>query len=200
MKEWPKNLMSIIKFFGRMPGIGPKMAERLTLYLLKQPTNELKTFADLLYKLPQEIKLCSQCYTISDTTLCDICKNPKRSKSLLMIVADPVSALTIEKSDTFPGYYFILGGLLNPIEGITPDKLRIKELIDTVKKSPQLKEIIFAFNPTVEGEATILYLKKYLFPLKRKLTRLARGLPMGGDITYTDEITLREAVSQRKLI
>lgn len=201
MKQWPSNLKRLMQYFGRLPGVGPKMAERIVLSLQKQPGSEIKNFALLLSELPSSVQLCSGCFTLSEKDVCEICEDLNRNKSLLIVVADPVSALNIESSGKFKGYYFILNGLLNPLEGITPEKLNIKKLIMRINSSPDLREIILAFNSNVEGEATLLYLKKILTPFKQlKLTRLARGLPMGSELSYADEITLSAAIIDRQAI
>jgi len=199
MKRWPSDLQKLIQHFGRLPGIGPKMAERLVLYLIKRPPTDLSSFAELLTKIQKHTHQCEVCNTLTEKKLCDICNDSRRDSSLLCVVADPVAALNIENSDQFKGYYFILGGLLNPIEGITPDKLYFKKLMQKIKKSPTLKEITLAFNANVEGEATMLYIKKLLTPFPSiKLTKLARGLPMGSDLAYADEVTLSAAINERQ--
>lgn len=199
MKRWPNNLKKLIQYFGRLPGIGPKMAERIVLFLQKQPQGEVKNFATLLSSLPNSATLCIHCFTLSEKNVCDICMDKTRDNRYLLIVGDPVSALNIENSEKYRGYYFILNGLLNPLEGIGPQKLNIKKLLERIKSSSALKEVILAFNANVEGEATLLYLKKILNQHKNiKLTRLARGLPMGSELSYADEITLSAAISERQ--
>jgi len=202
MKKWPSNLQKLITYFGRLPGIGPKMAERIVLSLLNKPKNELKDFADTLASITQGLKSCSSCFTLSDTELCDTCSDKTRDgTATLLIVADPVSALNIEQSGEYKGHYFILGGLINPLEGMTPEKLNIKPLLTKLKAEPHIKEIIFAFNPNTEGEATLIYLKKLLEKNRKFLyTRLARGIGVGADLAYADEATLASAVHERQQI
>lgn len=201
MKQWPPSSRALIQYFGRLPGVGPKMAERIVLFLQKQSPEDGARFADTLRSLHSSVYTCNECYTLTESKTCSICGDPKRDNSLLLIVADPVSAYNIEQPGTYVGKYFILGGLLNPLEGITPDKLRFKELIQTINKNSSLHEIILGFNANVEGEATQLYIKKLLSNVpKIKITRLARGLPMGSEVSYADEVTLREALSGRQQV
>lgn len=201
MRKWPSNLQNLITYFGRLPGIGPKMAERIVLSLLTKPNDEIQEFSKALATLTTGNYKCTTCNTLSATDPCDICNNTQRELSLLLIVADPVSALNIEQSGKYNGYYFILGGLINPIEGITPEKLNVKHLLKRVADTPQLKEVVFAFNPNVEGEATLLYLKKLLSENEKLIfTRLARGIPVGADLAYADDITLASAVHDRQRV
>jgi recombination protein RecR len=201
MKQWPPNSRALIQYFGRLPGIGPKMAERIVLYLQKQSEKNAEEFAHTLSTLHSSVHTCQVCYTLSETKICSICSDSKRDDSLLLIVSDPVSAYNIEQPGSYNGKYFILGGLINPLEGITPDRLRFKELIQTINTNQSLKEIILGFNANVEGEATQLYIKKLLAKVHNiKITRLARGLPMGSEVSYADEVTLREALSGRQQV
>ena len=199
MKKWPSNLQNLITYFGRLPGVGPKMAERIVLSLLRRPKEEIQAFANTLQSISTGAQRCATCFTLSSSEKCEVCSDNTRDNSLLLILADPVSALNIEQSGKYNGYYFILGGLINPIEGITPEKLRVKQLVERVKNTTSIKEIIFAFNQNVEGEATLLYLKKLLGETKNiTLSRLARGVPMGADLTYADDLTLASAVNERQ--
>ena len=199
MKRWPSNLQTLITYFGRLPGIGPKMAERIVLSLLTRPNDDIQHFATALSSLSEGSHSCNTCFTLSATDPCDICADASRDKNLLLVVADPVSAFNIEQSKKYNGHYFILGGLINPIEGITPERLNVKALVKRVGTIPELKEIIFAFNPNVEGEATLLYLKKLLSKNEKLIfSRLARGIPVGADISYADDLTLASAVDERQ--
>lgn len=199
MRKWPSNLQSLITEFGRLPGIGPKMAERIVLAMIKKPNSDVDAFVRALQTLTQGTNRCATCYTLSAKDPCEICNDKTRDNSILLIVADPVSAFNIEKSQNFTGNYFILGGLINPIEGITPEKLRVKQLVSRISKDDSLKEVIFAFNQNVEGEATLLFLKKILAETKDiTLSRLARGVPMGADLAYADDLTLASAVTERQ--
>jgi len=199
MKQWPSSLKKLIQHFGRLPGIGPKMAERIVLYLQTRPEKDILEFAETLRASISGIKNCKQCFTLSDKDVCDICRDSSRDSSLLMITGDPVSLLNIERSGKYRGNYFILGGVLSPLEGVNAEKLRVKELMKRVESS-NLKEIILSFNATVEGEATVLYLKSLI---KKNtpavaISRLARGIPVGGELSYADEVTLGDAVTGRQ--
>lgn len=199
MKQWPNNSKKLIQFFGRLPGIGPKMAERVVLFLQRQSPDTVKEFASTLQSLHSSVQLCTNCYTLSENSICSICSDVNRKQDTLLIVADPVTAYTLEQSGDYDGAYFILGGNLNPLDGLTPEKLRFKELVLRLKKPPHVQEVILGFNATVDGEATQLYIKKLLSGYDSlRLTRLARGLPIGSDIAYADTTTLREAISGRQ--
>jgi recombination protein RecR len=199
MKKWPSNLQTLITHFGRLPGVGPKMAERIVLSLLKKHKEDIHSFSHALSSITEGTLLCTTCFTLSANDPCEVCGDSSRDTTLLLVTADPVSTLTIEQSGTYNGLYFILGGLINPIEGITPEKLRVKKLVDSIEKRSNLKEVIFAFNPNVEGEATLLYLKKLLSSQEElSFSRLARGIPVGADLTYADDITIASAVNQRQ--
>ena len=199
MKKWPSNLQNLITYFGRLPGVGPKMAERIVLSLIRRPKEEIDIFARELASLSSGTTRCKTCHTLSTTEFCEICSDKNRDSSLLIIVADPVSAYNIEQSGNYNGYYYILGGLINPIEGITPERLRVKQLVEKLKSDTNLKEIIFAFNQNQEGEATLLYLKKLLGETKNiSFSRLARGISTGADLAYADELTLASAVNERQ--
>lgn len=199
MPEFPKPIQSLIEEFNKLPGIGPKTAERFVYYLLRQPPEEIKKLTQTLEELHKKTKTCSRCLTYSEMNPCSICRNSQRDQTTLCVVASPPQILIIERTGEYQGLYFVLGGVLNPIEAITPDKLNINKLIDRLKNaSPKIKEVILALNPDVEGESTALYLKKLLLPYVSKITRLARGLPQGGDLDYADEITLADALKGRR--
>jgi recombination protein RecR len=197
MNQHPPLIKSLINKLTRLPGIGPKAAERIVFYLLKQNNKFIDELSQNVNSLKSEVKLCSQCFNISTQDLCPICGDPKRDKSIICVVAEPQDVLVIEKTGEYNGLYHILGGVLNPIENITPDKLKIKELVIRIKKNG-IKEIIIATNPDLEGESTSMYLARQLKPLKLKITRLAKGLPMGSTIEYADEITISSALKGRQ--
>lgn len=201
MKKWPPNLQNLITYFGRLPGIGPKMAERIVLSLINKRKDDVNDFAGALASITQGTHTCSSCNTLSSTDPCDTCSDKTRDGSQMLIVSDPVSALNIEQSGEYKGKYFILGGLINPLEGVTPEKLNIKALLKKIKTETAVKEIIFAFNANVEGEATLLYLKKLLEKNKKlSFSRLARGISTGADLAYADGATLASAVHERQKI
>lgn len=197
MSPTPRALERLIREFTKLPGIGPKTAERLVYYLLKQPKEELVNMAEGLRQVKDEVVNCSQCFRFSDQNPCPICSNNKRDKSILCVVAESQNIPVIEKTGAFTGVYHVLGGLISPLEGITPDKLKIAELEKRLKNNG-VKEVILALNPDLDGETTSLYLAKLIKSLNIKVTRLARGLPMGADLEYADEITLESAIIGRR--
>ncbi|HPI67185.1 MAG TPA: recombination mediator RecR [bacterium] len=201
MNQWPNNLNKIIELFSRLPGIGPKTAERLVFYLLNQEPIFSQNLAAAILNAGEAIKKCHQCHNWSEKELCLICADKNRDQSVITVVAEQQDVVALEKTHAFGGVYHILEGYLNPIEGIMPEKLNIKKLFERIN-SQKIKEIILALNPTIEGETTALYLTKILkksYP-NIKITRLARGLPQGGDLEYADEITLTNAFKGRTVV
>lgn len=194
----PTSLKALIDHFSKLPGIGQRAATRLAFFLLNQPAHDLKDFAQALVDLKSKTKICPNCFNLTSENLCAFCSDKKRSPLIICVVEDILDIIPIERTKQFTGLYHILGGLISPTEGLTPDKLKIKELAARIKKHPEQVEVIFAFNPTVEGDATALYLERILKPLGVKITRLARGLSAGGDLEYTDEATLINALKNRK--
>lgn len=192
----PKSLQSLIDQFITLPGIGPKTAERLAISLISRPKNKIDEFISALSSI-KEIKVCQICNNFSDENPCSICSDSKRNKKTICAVATSTDLETIENTHKFNGTYHILGGLIDPIMGITPDKLFIKELITRIKGN-DIDELILAFDANIQGEATTTYIKNILSNFNIKITRLARGIPMGSDIEYTDEITLSSALENRK--
>lgn len=199
MSPTPRALERLIREFTKLPGIGPKTAERLVYYLLKQPKEELESLAESLRQVKAEVVVCQQCFRLSDQNPCLICADQKRDKTILCVVAESQNIPVIEKTGAFNGLYHVLGGLISPLEGITPDKLKITELEQRLKANG-IKEVILALNLDLDGETTSLYLAKLIKPLGIKVTRLARGLPMGADLEFADEITLESALSGRREI
>ena len=199
MAEYPESIKNLIDQLSKLPSLGPKSAERIVFYLLKQPREKLKDLTKNIENLKKEIKICQTCFNISTKNPCPICLNRQRDISTICIVSQPQDLLVIEKTGEYNGLYHVLQGVLNPIEGITPEKLRIKELINRIKKDG-IKEIIIATNPDLEGESTAMYLTRQLKPLKLKITRLAKGLPVGSDLEYADEITVSNALKGRREI
>jgi len=194
---YPKNIQNIIDHIARFPTIGPKTAERIVLYLLTMPADELEDFSQAISNIIGKIKKCSQCSNYSENDPCGICSNPKRDAGIICVVAKPQDIQALEKTNNFIGHYHILGGTVNPIEGIRLEQLNFQKLIDRIKNN-KAREIILAMNPDIEGETTILSINKALESYHLKITRLARGLPMGSDIEYADEVTLSNALKGRK--
>ncbi|TSC95630.1 MAG: recombination protein RecR [Parcubacteria group bacterium Athens1014_10] len=192
-------IQNLIDEFNKLPGIGPKTSERFVFYLLKKPKEEVEKFIWAIKCLREKITLCSQCFNFSEKNPCFTCANPKRNHSMICVVAEPQDIAVLEKTKEYQGVYFVLGGLLNSIRGITPEKLRIKQLIKKISlRQPPVKEIILALNPNLEGESTVLYLTKLLKTREIKITRLAQGLPMGSELEYADEVTLSNALKGRR--
>jgi len=193
----PKPVQQLINEFARLPGIGPKSAARLTFYLLRIGDEQAIELADALRDLVERTQFCSVCFNITEADPCELCSDPNRDDHLLCVVEEPLDVLAIERSRAFHGRYHVLHGAISPVEGVGPEDLRIEELLARVSQST-FQEIILATNPTLEGESTALYLQRRLGDSVPKLTRLARGLPVGGDLEYTDEITLGRALEGRQ--
>ncbi len=197
MLKLPASLERAINEFGKLPGIGPKTAQRLAFYLLKRDAVDLGNLSEAVADLKQGVTFCSQCHNMAETDPCSICADQSRDHTLICVVEEPLDALAIEKTNQFKGVFHILGGVLNPMEGIGADQLQIESLKKRVTELG-VKEIIIATNPTLEGETTANHLAKMLKDTGVKLTRIARGLPMGGDLEYADEITLARAMEGRR--
>lgn len=193
----PNSIKKLVDQFNKLPGIGPKTAERLTFWLLKKEQKDLDEFAQSLKEAKRDLTICSVCQNISNHNPCNICSDNVRDKSVVCVVAEPQDLQAIERTGEFQGVYHILGGVLNPLENVTPANLHINSLIKRVKNDG-IKEVILGLNPDLEGESTALYLAKLLKDYKIKVTRLARGLPTGSDIEYADEITLGSALKNRR--
>jgi len=193
---FPSSIKNLINEFNKLPGIGSKTSQRFVFYLLKKPTYEISNLSKALEDLKDAIKFCKYCHCFTDQDPCPICANTQRDKTSLCVVSETVNMAIIEATGEYKGLYHVLGGNLNTLDGITPDQLNIKSLVNRVKNS-NFQEIILAFDPNIEGESTVIYLKKILEHYNIKITRLARGLPMGSDIEYADEITLSNALKGR---
>ena len=193
----PKSIQNVLESFEKLPGIGPKSAQRLTFYLLHVPQEQLETFAASLQNLKKGTVMCSVCFTVAETNPCDICSNPQRDKSTICVVEQPLDVLALEKSNTYHGTYHVLHGKIDPLNNIGPDEIYITPLINRVKANSEIKEIIIATNPTMEGEATAMYISKQLKDASVKVTRIGRGLPVGADLEYADDITLQRALEGR---
>jgi len=192
-------LQIAIEEFSKFPGIGKKTAQRLSLYLLKKPNDQVEKFINAIYDLKRKLKFCSVCFNITEFDVCEICSSPKRDPSVICIVEEASDIIAIERTNEYNGMYHVLSGVLSPLSGIGPESLKINELLKRLK-TQEVTEIILALNPDTEGDATSLYLGKLLQPLNIKITRIARGLPIGGDLEFADEATIARAVSNRGLL
>jgi recombination protein RecR len=193
---YPAALRRVIVGLSRWPGVGEKTASRLALHLLRAPEGEVLELANALMELKEKIQLCRRCFAFADQEFCPLCGNPARAQGQILVVAEPGDLLAIEKVGWYQGLYHVLGGLISPLEGVGPDDLRLMELLNRLMKE-EVKEVILGLNPSLEGETTTTYLAQELKPLGVKVTRIAYGLPMGGEIKYADQQTLRESLSHR---
>ena len=196
MATIPRVVRDLIEAFERLPGIGPKSAQRLTYYLLHAPKEQAEMLASAAVALKEKTVLCQICFNISESDPCEICCDSARDKSLIAVVEDPLDVLALERAN-FKGLYHVLHGCISPLENIGPEELHIKELLPRLKDGTVI-EIILATNPTMEGDATAMYIERLIKPLGIKITRIARGLPVGGDLEYADETTLIRALEGRK--
>lgn len=192
----PKSVQNLIEAFERLPGIGPKTAARLTYHLLRAPKEESEALASAARQLKEKTILCSICKNITESDPCGIDSASDRDNTLICVVEEPLDVLALEKSGAFKGRYHVLHGVISPLSNIGPEELFIKDLLHRLKKE-EIKEIILALNPSMEGEATSLYIHRLLSPLGIKITRIARGLPVGGDLEYADDITLKRSLEGR---
>jgi recombination protein RecR len=190
-------IQRLIEAFERLPGIGPKSASRLAFYMLRAPDDQVQDLADAIATLKENIVYCSRCQNLSETDPCAICSDPGRDQHLVCVVEDPLDVVAIERTGVYKGLYHVLHGVINPVEGIGPEDLRVGSLLERLEKEP-IKEVLIATNPNMEGEATAMYLARLLHPKGVRVTRLARGLPVGGDLEYADEITLSRALEGRR--
>jgi recombination protein RecR len=197
--QLPQSIENLIEEFGKLPGIGAKTASRLTFYLLTKPDRDIEGFSDAVGNLKKNLKYCRECFHITEIDPCEICANPKRDQTKIMLVEEPLDIIALEKTG-FDGLYFVLGGVISPIDGIGPENLRIDAFFAKIEKSPEINEIILATDPSLEGEATSMYIDAQVRKkgIKIKVTRIARGLPVGGDLEYADEITLTRSLEGRK--
>ena len=194
----------LIESFARLPGIGPKTAQRLTYHLLRAPDGEARTLAAALIAVRDQVVFCERCFNISDAPLCPICRDPGRDLRRLCVVEEPLDVLALERTGEFKGLYHVLHGAISPIDGVGPDRLKVRELLaraDQAKRDEApLEEVILATNPTLEGEATAMYLAERLEAVVGVVSRIARGLPVGGDLEYADEVTLIRALQGRRAV
>ncbi|MEW6034866.1 MAG: recombination mediator RecR [Chloroflexota bacterium] len=187
----------LIEAFQELPGIGPKVAQRLAYYLLQADREQAVGLAEAITTLKEKTSLCSVCMNISDSETCHVCRNPQRDPTQICVVEKPMDILPLERTRAYTGLYHVLHGTIAPTEGIGPDQLKVKELFSRLQNG-LVKEVVLATNPNVEGEATAMYLQRLIRPLDIRVTRLARGLPFGADLEYTDEVTLTGAIEHRE--
>lgn len=207
MAELPKSIRNLIGVFERLPGIGPKSASRLVFYLLNTPESYVAQMAQALLAIKKEVKICKKCFSVCEGEICSICEDPERNKNTICVVERAIDVMAIENIGGYKGVYHVLGGVVNPLEHVSPDDLKIDELIQRLNDQFQISndqiEIILATNPTMEGEATALYIKKKIDNLGKdniKMSRIGSGLPMGADLEYADLATLSRAMDGRREI
>ena len=197
MSYYPPSVGRLVEALQRLPGIGPKTAQRLTFHLLKQPEGAVRELADALVDLKTRAVHCSRCFNVTDEDPCRICASPARDPAVVCVVEEPNDLLAMERTGEYRGRYHVLLGALSPLEGVGPDELKVRELLLRIE-TDDVREVILATNPNVEGDATAIYLAKLLRPLEVRVTRIARGLPVGGDLEYADEVTLARALEGRR--
>jgi recombination protein RecR len=190
-------IQDLIDELSRLPGIGPKSAQRLAFYLVKAPAQDAKRLADAIVAAKEKVRFCRECFSVSEGELCRVCRDPGRDPTVICVVEESKDQAAIEKAGVIRGRYHVLGGAISPLEGIGPDDLRVQELLDRVGRNGA-GEVILATNPNLEGNATAMYVAALLKPLGVKVTRLASGLPVGGDLEYADEVTLGQALEGRR--
>lgn len=194
---YPKSIAALIEHFQKFPSVGPKSAQRMAFYLLRMPVSEVEKFARAMIDAKQNTKTCEICFNISSESPCEICTSPSRDRTTICVVAETKDLIAIEKTNEYKGLYHVLQGLISPMDGIGADDIRIKELLNRLTDD-KVREIILALPPSVEGEATSLYLTKLIKPFGIKISRIAFGLPVGADLEYADEITLAKAIEGRR--
>jgi len=191
-------LRALIDELGRLPGVGPKSAQRIAFHLLKVPTEDALRLSRAIVAVKERTTLCSRCFNVAEGgELCDVCSDDRREPSTVCVVEDPRDIVAVERTQQFRGRYHVLQGALNPLEGVGPDQLRVRELLSRVEEG-EIKEVILCTNPNLEGEATAMYLARLLSPIGIRVTRIASGLPVGGDLEYADELTLGRAIEGRR--
>lgn len=194
---YTKPLARLIEELQKLPGVGPKSSQRLAFHLVKQSPQAVHALASALIEAKEQIRFCSVCQNLSADDPCDICRSVSRERAVICVVAEPRDLVALERTREFKGMYHVLGGLISPLDGIGPEQLKVKELLSRLQDG-EVQEVILAINPTVEGEATSLYLSRLLKPMGVKVTRIAFGLPIGGDLEYADELTLVKALENRR--
>jgi recombination protein RecR len=199
MHHYPPSVLNLIKELSRLPGIGQKTAERLAMYLLSAKLEEVRALADSISAMKQTVRLCQRCFSLSDEELCRLCRNPRRDAQLLCVVEQPADMASLERSGAFNGLYHILGGVLSPMDGIGPEEIRIEPLVRRMREGT-VTEVVLATGTNVEGESTAAYIRERLRPFPVKVTRIASGVPIGGDLKYVDQVTLKRAMESRRKI
>jgi recombination protein RecR len=201
MNHYPASIRNLIKHLARLPGVGEKTAERLALHLLQSADHQVEELARSMLEVKQKVRLCPRCFSLSDGELCAICSNPGRDASTVCVVEQPGDMVALEKSGGFNGHYHVLSGVLSPLSGVGPDDIRIRELIDKVAAGG-IREVVLATGTSVEGETTAAYIAGRLeaLPAAVAVTRIASGIPMGGDLKYIDQVTLKKAMESRRAV
>jgi recombination protein RecR len=194
---YAKPLAELISELEKLPGVGPKSAQRLAYHLLKVPDHEAGKLASSILNAKEKLRFCSRCHNICDSELCEICRDARRDKTIVCVVGDPRDIVAIERINDYRSQYHVLHGLISPVDGIGPEQLRIRALLERLGNEP-IEEVIVATNPTIEGDATALYLAKLLKPIGLKITRIAHGMPVGGELDYADSATLLSALEFRR--
>ncbi|MGB0762991.1 MAG: recombination mediator RecR [Acidimicrobiales bacterium] len=192
-------LQKLIDELGKLPGVGPKSAQRIAFHLIKIPEQEALSLADAIQQAKQKVRFCETCFNMSDEAICEICSDSQRDSSLVCVVEEPRDIVALERTREYKGLYHVLQGAINPIDGIGPEQLKIRELLERLKGNTVV-EVILCTNPNIEGEATAMYLAKLIEPLGIQVSRIASGLPVGGDLEYADELTLGRALEGRRNI
>jgi len=196
MNHYPDSILNLIRQISKLPGIGEKTAERLALHILRSPGRDAAQLAEAIIDLKEKTRLCGRCYSLSDAPVCRICADPHRDAALLCVVEQPADMVALEKSGAFKGLYHILGGVLSPMDGIGPDKIRVRELLARLA-AEEITEVVIATGTNVEGEATADYLSNQLAKRSVRVTRIASGVPVGGDLKFVDQVTLKRAMETR---
>ncbi len=199
MSIYTPALQKLIDELGKLPGVGPKSAQRIAFHLIKIPEQEALSLADAIQQAKQKVRFCETCFNMSDEAICEICSDSQRDSSLVCVVEEPRDIVALERTREYNGLYHVLQGAINPIDGIGPEQLKIRELLERLKGNTVV-EVILCTNPNIEGEATAMYLAKLIEPLGIQVSRIASGLPVGGDLEYADELTLGRALEGRRNI
>jgi len=198
MNFYTNAILKLIEEFEKLPGIGHKTAQRLAYHVLNQPINKVESLSNAIIEAKKKIKFCSVCSNLTETDPCGICENPKRDKTIICIVENSKDIIAVERMREYKGQYHVLNGVISPMAGVGPNDINIKGLLTRINENDSIKEIILATNPNIEGEATAIYISKLLKPLGLKVTRIAHGIPVGGDLEYADEVTLAKALEGRR--
>lgn len=200
MKQYPRSLNKLINELGKLPGIGKKTAQRLAFHILSLTDREAENLAEAIQNAKHSLRYCSVCGNLTDQDLCGICSDPERNRSMICVVETPQDVMAMERVREYKGLYHVLHGAISPAEGIGPNDINLKSLITRLQGNNDVEEIIIATNPNIEGEATAMYISRLLKPAGIKVTRIAHGLPVGGDLEYADEVTLLKAMEGRREI